>query len=132
MLLFETENCRYSYSMDCQASVRDVPMFQSALQHGPSLYFVHSVHIQQNDDSRYTSTSMEAAATCSSWFLALGFFYLEDGGDTFLRNIGSHKIHGATSQNTQFFIIIALKTSNLTRIRGSVHALHHTPPWRSA
>jgi hypothetical protein len=32
-----------------------------------------------------------AAATCSSWFLALGFFYPEDGGNTFLRIVGSHK-----------------------------------------
>jgi hypothetical protein len=35
---------------------------------------------------------MLAAATCSRWFLARGFFYPEDGGDTFLRNVGSHKI----------------------------------------
>jgi hypothetical protein len=36
-----------------------------------------------------------AAATCSRWFLARGFFYLEDGGVTFLRNVGSHKIYTA-------------------------------------
>jgi hypothetical protein len=36
-----------------------------------------------------------SAATCSRWFLARGFFYLEDGGDTFLRNVGSHKIYMA-------------------------------------
>jgi hypothetical protein len=35
---------------------------------------------------------LQTAATCSRWFLAHGFFYPEDGGDTFLRNIGSHKI----------------------------------------
>jgi hypothetical protein len=34
-------------------------------------------------------------ATCLWWFLALGFFYPEDGGDTFLRNVGSHKIYMA-------------------------------------
>jgi hypothetical protein len=28
----------------------------------------------------------QSAATCSRWFLARGFFYPEDGGDTFLRN----------------------------------------------
>jgi hypothetical protein len=33
------------------------------------------------------------AATCSCWFLARGFFYPEDGGDTFLRNVCSHKIY---------------------------------------
>jgi hypothetical protein len=39
--------------------------------------------------------SMQSAATCSRWFLTRGFFYPEDGGDTFLRNVGSHKIYTA-------------------------------------
>jgi hypothetical protein len=30
-----------------------------------------------------------AAATCSRWFFARGFFYPEDGGDMILRNVGS-------------------------------------------
>jgi hypothetical protein len=34
-----------------------------------------------------------SAATCSCWFLARGFFYPEDRGDIFLRNVGSHKIY---------------------------------------
>jgi hypothetical protein len=38
---------------------------------------------------------MQTAATCLRWFLERGFFYPEDGGDTFLRNIGSHKIYTA-------------------------------------
>jgi hypothetical protein len=42
------------------------------------------------------------------WFEVHGFFYPEDGGDTFLRNIGSHKIY------TAFFIVTTGKTSNLT------------------
>jgi hypothetical protein len=37
--------------------------------------------------------------TC--WFLALEFFYPEDGGDTFLRNIGSHKIYTAPHPRKQ-------------------------------
>jgi hypothetical protein len=37
----------------------------------------------------------ESAATCSRWFLARGFFYPEDGGDTFLRNVNSHKLYTA-------------------------------------
>jgi hypothetical protein len=38
----------------------------------------------------------QTAATCSRWFLARGFFYPEDGGDTFLRNVGSfHTIYTA-------------------------------------
>jgi hypothetical protein len=30
----------------------------------------------------------QSAATCSRWFPARGFFYPEDGGDMFLRNVG--------------------------------------------
>jgi hypothetical protein len=35
-----------------------------------------------------TSVSRSSAANCSRWFLARGFFYPENGGDTFLRNVG--------------------------------------------
>jgi hypothetical protein len=38
---------------------------------------------------------LQTAATCPRWFLAPGFFYPEDGDDTFLRNVGSHKIYMA-------------------------------------
>jgi hypothetical protein len=37
--------------------------------------------------------NVSPAATCSRWFLTRGFFYHEDGGDTFLRNISSHKYY---------------------------------------
>jgi hypothetical protein len=30
----------------------------------------------------------QSAATCSRWFTLADFFHLEDGGDTFLRNVG--------------------------------------------
>jgi hypothetical protein len=36
---------------------------------------------------------MQTADTRLLWFLASGFFYLEDEGDTFLRNVGTHKIN---------------------------------------
>jgi hypothetical protein len=49
-------------------------------------------------------TCVQSAATWSRWFLARALFYPEDGGDTFLRNVGSHKIYSATSQKTIFFI----------------------------
>jgi hypothetical protein len=39
--------------------------------------------------------SAQSAATCSLWFLARGYFYSEDGGYTFLPNVGSHKIYTA-------------------------------------
>jgi hypothetical protein len=32
------------------------------------------------------------ATTCSRWFFIRAFFYPENGGDMFLRNVGSHKI----------------------------------------
>jgi hypothetical protein len=52
---------------------------------------------------------------CSRWFLASGFFYPEDRGDTFLLEVGSHKIYIAPqSQKMTFFIVTAVKTSNLT------------------
>jgi hypothetical protein len=35
----------------------------------------------------------QSAATCSRWFLCRSLFYPEDGGDTLLRNVGSHKIY---------------------------------------
>jgi hypothetical protein len=36
--------------------------------------------------------ALQSAATCSRRFLARGLFYPEDGGDTFVWNVGSHKI----------------------------------------
>jgi hypothetical protein len=45
--------------------------------------------------ARSKQQTENSAATCSRWFLACGFFYPEDGGITFLRNIGSNKIYMA-------------------------------------
>jgi hypothetical protein len=40
----------------------------------------------------------------------------DDGGAKFLRNVGFYKSHTAlTSQKAAFFIVTAVKTSNLTR-----------------
>jgi hypothetical protein len=57
------------------------------------LYASVSPHPFLNDVLTYYSD--RSAAICSRWFLARGFFYPEDGGDTFLRNVGSHKIYTA-------------------------------------
>jgi hypothetical protein len=46
-------------------------------------------------NQRFGGTYRLAAATCSRWFLSRGFFYPEDGGYTFLRNVGSHKNYKA-------------------------------------
>jgi hypothetical protein len=45
------------------------------------------------EDERGTEGDMLPPA--QRWFLARGFFYPEDGGDKFLRNVGSHKIYTA-------------------------------------
>jgi hypothetical protein len=46
-------------------------------------------------DLVWSDISEERITTCSRWFLFHGFFYPEDGGDTFLRNVGSYKIYTA-------------------------------------
>jgi hypothetical protein len=57
----------------------------------------------------------QTAATCSRWFLAFGFFYPEDGGDTFPpKRRFTQNLHGATSQKTAFFIVTPVKTWNPT------------------
>jgi hypothetical protein len=59
----------------------------------------------------------QSATTCSCCFLAHGFFYPADGGDTFLRNVSSHKIYTApSSQKVTFFIVTAVKTSKPTNV----------------
>jgi hypothetical protein len=40
--------------------------------------------------------------------------YPDEKGVKFLRNVGSYKSHTVTSQKTPFFIVTAVKTSNLT------------------
>jgi hypothetical protein len=45
--------------------------------------------------NREEGSVVQSAATCSRWFLARGFFYHENGGDKFLRNVGSYKIYTA-------------------------------------
>jgi hypothetical protein len=58
----------------------------------------------------------QSAATCSRRFLAHGFLYPEDGGDTFLRNVGSHKIYiephprrWHSSKRNKLVIIVVMK-----------------------
>jgi hypothetical protein len=49
----------------------------------------------------------------------------EDGGDMFIRNVGSNqKIHSARSQKMVSCIIIAVKTSNLTFYDDDIHFVH--------
>jgi hypothetical protein len=43
----------------------------------------------------------KSAAICRRWFLARRFSYPEDGGDTFPRNVGSHKMYTAPHSRRQ-------------------------------
>jgi hypothetical protein len=55
------------------------------------------------NEKRHVRTKQNVA-TYSRWFLARGFFYLEDGGDTFLRNIGSiYKIYAGPHARRRHF-----------------------------
>jgi hypothetical protein len=54
----------------------------------------------------------QSAATCSRWFLACGFFYPKDVDDTFLRNVGSHKIYRARHHKTVFLYSHRRETLN--------------------
>jgi hypothetical protein len=47
--------------------------------------------------------------------LTVGFLYLEDGDDTLLRNVGSHKTYTAHIPEASFFVITAVRTSNSTK-----------------
>jgi hypothetical protein len=47
-------------------------------------------------------------------FLVHRFCHPDEGGARFLRNVGSYKPHDVTTQKTPFFIVTAVKTSNLT------------------
>jgi hypothetical protein len=44
-----------------------------------------------------------------------GFFYPEDGGDTFPKRRFTQDIPGGTTQKTAFLIVTAVKTSNITK-----------------
>jgi hypothetical protein len=52
----------------------------------------------------FNKMAHQTATTCSRWFLARGFFYPEDGGDTFLRNVGPfHRIYTAPRPRRRHF-----------------------------
>jgi hypothetical protein len=74
----------------------------------------------------------EPAATCWCWFLARGFFYPEDGGYTFLRNLGLHKIYTAPHPRRRHSSVVtcSMTRNSLTSYNLKVHQhLHKSPPW---
>jgi hypothetical protein len=57
----------------------------------------HRLHLQgrKKPRTRNQREQVQTAATCSRWFLSRGFFYPEDEGDAFFRNVGLHKTYTA-------------------------------------
>jgi hypothetical protein len=54
---------------------------------------------------------------CSHWFLVRWFFYPKDGGDTFLRNVGSPKIYTAPHlRRRHFFLEMRCVTVNVKHV----------------
>jgi hypothetical protein len=76
---------------------------------GPCSYYVnrcfeetYRLHLQgRKIRERGTSVS-----TWPRWFLARRFFYPEDGGDTFLRNVGLHNIYTAPHSSNHYMLTI--------------------------
>jgi hypothetical protein len=60
-------------------------------------------------------------ATCSHWFLARPIFDTEDGGDTFLRKVGSYMGYMALYQKMTIFKTTAVRASNLTQFQRVVY-----------
>jgi hypothetical protein len=65
-----------------------------------------------------------SAAICSSSLLARGFFYPEDGGYTFLLNVGSHKIYSLQSPAHASSLLADFFTLKMKAIRSSETSVH--------
>jgi hypothetical protein len=83
---------------------------------------------------RFNLQGSRLLATCSRWFLVRGYFYPENGGDTFLRNVGSHKItrrHILLATCTRWFLargIFYLEDGSDTFLRNVVSHKIYTAP----
>jgi hypothetical protein len=84
-----TEN----FSPVCQSQYQDSNRSSSESELVVTLYCFIPYYLYKNNEQ--VLCLGQSAATCSRWFLARGLFYPEDGGDTFHRNVGSHKIYMA-------------------------------------
>jgi hypothetical protein len=68
----------------------------------------------------------QSAATCSRWFLTRGLFYPENRGDTFLRNVSSHKIYTASHPRRRHTSWSPLWKSQILHLKYSRRKLLHT------
>jgi hypothetical protein len=60
------------------------------------------------------SGKVKVGFPCFYCLLAWLVFYPEDGGDIFLRNVKSSKLHSVTTQKTVLFVVIVVETSDPT------------------
>jgi hypothetical protein len=67
--------------------------------------------------SRWLQTEPPSAANCSRWFLARGFFYPEDEGDTSFRKIGSHKLYTAPHPRRRHYSYSPLWKPQILRVK---------------
>jgi hypothetical protein len=67
------------------------------------------------------SEEQASAATCSRLFLARGFFYPEDGDDTFLRNVGSHSLQPPAQDGSSLADFSTLKIEAIRSSETSIH-----------
>jgi hypothetical protein len=110
------QNCDVKYDVEPHLLSRVYVIYRVLLGRSHESRLLEIFHLEEIVCEDLDSTCW-AAATCWRWFIARRFFYPEDGGDTILQNVGSHKkLHGATSQKMTFFIVTAVKTANLTYI----------------
>jgi hypothetical protein len=78
----------------------------------------YRLHLQGRKIRERGTSRLQSAATCSHWLLARGFFYPQDGDDTFLRNVGLiHKIYTAPHPRRRhssyiYFNLLSYKTGS--------------------
>jgi hypothetical protein len=62
----------------------------------------YRLHLQDKKSASKENQRVQSAASCSHWFLARKIFYPEDGGETFLRNVGLHTIYTALHHRRRY------------------------------
>jgi hypothetical protein len=59
----------------------------------------------------------QSAASCSRWFLTRSFSNPEDGGETILRNVGSHKNYTVPQPRKRLYSTTTKQTSYAATMR---------------
>jgi hypothetical protein len=111
--IYQIVNICNKLSISCRCEkVKTLKLSLSLIKHHDMTY----------GEWKYSSTILnlgreQTAATCSHWFLAPGFFYPEDGGNMFLRNVCSHKIYTAPHARKRHSLLVCSVCELWTQIR---------------